>query len=514
MSLTDQVLRFAGHAPKITVTPAAEAPTPHADSWQNPYTGLGTCGRDKVTAGMFMDPGFLQWTELVGLYHGNSLAAKLVEFRPLEAFRKGYAVVVPDDNGETNSELATSLEQAGEALELNKQFLEAWIWGRLFGGCLLIVGADDGKDPSQPLDEKNIRSIKYLNVVDRRFAYASQFYANPLEPKYGRPSVYQITNALDGPAKGAVMQIHETRVIRFDGARTDVIKRRMLAGWTLSVLQRPYDILRTFDTSFQAIANLMTDVSQGVFKIKNLMEMIAADSGDLDTRMQLVDMQRSAGRSILVDADGEDFERTATPLAGVPDVLDRIMNLVSMSGDIPVSVLFGRSAAGMNATGDSDFRALYDSIASDQTNYVKPLMLRLYTLICLAKDGPTGGEVPEELDLKFHSLWELTAKEQADLEYQVAQKDALYITNGVLQPEEVALSRYRTGTFSAETEIDVDAREKSLAAELDFSVQQSEAKAAAGPTVGVDPKGEPENPGLTAPGPGSPGGGGAEPEAV
>jgi hypothetical protein len=49
----------------------------------------------------------------------------------------------------------------------------------------------------------------------------------------------------------------------------------------------------------------------------------------------------------------------------------------------------------------------------------------------------------------------MSDKEQADLRKTTADTDVAYINAGVLLPEEVALSRFGSGTWSAETAVDL-----------------------------------------------------------
>src|SRR4029077_19739346 len=82
--------------------------------------------------------------------------------------------------------------------------------------------------------------------------------------------------------------------------------------------------------------------------------------------------------------------------------------------EMPVTLLYGRSPAGMNATGESDIRGWYDSVSDAQHDTLKPRLTRLITLLFLAKDGPTQGRVPDRWCLEFNPLWQPTDKELAD----------------------------------------------------------------------------------------------------
>jgi len=435
------------------------------DSWSNTYTGLGTT-RDKMTYSNFEIGGRITDAELSALYNENDIAARMVNDRPKQILRQGYEVKVEDDG-----ELGRELKKAARKLKADKHLLDTMIWGRLYGGAIMIIGADDGKDPSEPLKEERIRSIKFLNVVDRRYVHPVTFYEDPLQPNYGEPEIYRVQAM--GMNSQSTAYVHESRVLRFDGADTDAQMRRQLRGWTLSTLQRPYEVMRDFSQAFQAAGHLLSDASQGVIKLKGLWDIIASDGKDgLVTRMQMVDMTRSVARSLILDADGEEFSREPTSFTGIPDILDRFMMRLSAACEVPVAILLGRSAAGLNATGDSDFRAYYDSLKSSQRNELEPLLRRFYTILCAAKDSPTKGEVPE-FEFEFAPLWQPTDGEVAAAHLQQAQADNLYLQQGVLLPEEVALSRFGEGGYSLDTHIDVEAREEALKADIQEMLDQA-----------------------------------------
>lgn len=579
---------------------------PSGGGWSNPVTGLGTFARDKVMQGSYQEAFRLSDVELSALHNGNDLAKRVVNTVPVEMFRKGWVLVVPQDDdpkatggdapsaataleqpaggesgpaapgsplvdpmgaspdnatakvphtntgdalppsplpsdkapapaaagsevsdpmgerlskpphdqsgaggpggdpptaaggdamtptsdrkpapdapddedgsgkdtdgdteekapGEDQSEgarLAAAAEAYAARLSFKPRALEASIYGRLYGGGLMIIGADDGQDMALPLDETKIRTIRYLAWIDRRFAFASSWYSE-IGPKYGEVQTWQIVNPFGGQSNTVV---HESRCVRFDGAPVDFLMRRRLLGWTLSTLQAPYDTLRQFDTSFQGISNLMADLAQAVMKINGLAQLISNDQATLQTRMSMVDMSRSTARMLYLDAENEDFTRTATPLTGVSDVLQMQMLRTAAAAEQPVAILFGREPSGLNATGDADFRRFYDKTAGEQKTDLEPKLRRVYTLIFAAKDGPTGGKVPAKgLEFVWHKLYEPSELEQSEIRLNMAQADDLYIANTTLLPAEVALSRFRSGDLHLDTEIDIGIRQAALA---------------------------------------------------
>jgi phage-related protein (TIGR01555 family) len=454
--------------PAVLAVEADPFPSARQDGWQNSFTGYGTW-RDKTIHAYHALGLTLTDEELSSLYYTEDIAAKIVEKRPEEAFRRGYCLKDSDDE-----EGAAELAQLGRDLDVDGKFQEAWTWARCWGGSLVIIGTEGGGSMAAPLKEESVRAVRFLNVVDRRQAEVVATYQDPLHPNYGQPLLYRI-QGLD--SSSAI--IHESRVIRFDGVKADPRKRIELQGWGYSVLQRPYDVMRQFATSFAAAGVLTADASQAVFKMKGLMQMIASgEKQRLQTRMQLVDMSRSAARAVLLDADGEEFQRIATSFSGLPEMLDRFAMRLAASIDMPVTLLMGRSPAGENATGASDFKHWYDSIASEQKKSLTPKLVRFYRILSRGK--------AKKLAIEWHPLQEPTEREKAEIEKIKTDTRSSEIKDGVLFAEEVALAKYGKNT-NGEIVIDEKVRKQSLEMEKELALNPPPEPAPGGQNGGAIP---------------------------
>ncbi len=399
-----------------------------SDSWENFWTGIGT-GRDKTEAGTFYENTRLTDAELSALYHHDDIAGRVVDIIPREMLRQGFVITCQDPKA------AKDVGDKTKALGALDQVKMAFTWGRCFGGALLLVGADDGQDPIQPLDMSRIRSLTFLHIYDRRYAWPATWYENPRNPKYGQPKTYRLTNY----RTGGISVVHESRVIRFDGAPTGDLEKYRNDGWDFSVLQRPYPAIRQFSNVYKSAELLMADASQGVFKLRGLLQMIAGGNlKDLQTRAQLLDMSRSVARSVMLDADGgEDFTKVATSFAGIGDMLDRSANRTAAATGIPVTLLMGQAPAGLNATGASDIRVWYDNVQADREQDLKP---RLECLVKTIAASLRYGD--RQFQITFPPLWQETPKEKADREQVEATTAGVWITNEVLTPEAVAIAKF------------------------------------------------------------------------
>ena len=480
------------------------------DSWANLQTGIGVRGVDKTRAGTYLPVWRVLDQELTSLMNGSDIARKIVSKRPEEMFRRGFAI---EGDGIKQTDNDAIRDFCTDHLRLETNFLEGKRWGRLYGGSLLIMGIDDGRMPWEPLDEDNIRSFDSLSLVDRRYSFVqSQYAAMGTTSKYGSAQIYLISNAVAGygwDAYGAqkidpksandlikqgaqVVLVHESRVIRFDGNPADIITRQNLAGWSWSVLQVVYDAMRQFDQSFDSAAYLLSDASQGVFKLQGLMKAISSGNrANFAMRLQLLEQSRSVLRGIALDAgtkDGaptEDFTRVPTPFGGIPDLLDKMMLRMSSAADMPATELFGRAPAGLNATGDSDTRKWYDSIASEQENDVSPQLKRVFKLVALAKKGPLRGR-RVKWKIKWRPLWSPTDKETSDTRLSNAQRDQIYVQNGIVKPEEVAI-----GLTDVYPNMDVESREEALEAGLLFDPYENQPAPTISANISGQHEGEP-----------------------
>jgi phage-related protein (TIGR01555 family) len=269
----------------------------------------------------------------------------------------------------------------------------------------------------------------------------------------------------DGKTVG--FKIHESRVLRFDGAKIPDISFSQNGYWHDSIYQAIYRALASMGTAYSSAGRIVDEFLINVLSMDRMDELLASPNGmvQLQARLHHFDMTRSIHNTTAIDTR-EQFNRNFSSVTGLGDLLDRFGNFLSAVTGIPFPLLMGQSPAGLNATGASDIRFWYDRIASDQKQKLMDPIERLIHLNAIALDGPTRGKEPE-WNMSFNSLWQMTDAEKATIRTQTAQTDSLYIQTGVLMESEVRLSRFGGNTWSMETTIDqtLDAEPETPASE-------------------------------------------------
>lgn len=398
------------------------------DGWGNVLAGLGR-KMDKTAYTTFLSAPFLDDAMLADLYTGDGLAKKLVSAPADDMTRKWITIDGEDEE---------IIEKELYRLDTPQKFNESIKWQRLYNGSLTIIGAMDGKEMDKPLRVKEGTQIAYLYPVERSriFIVDSDFVSDPTSPNFGKIEIYTM---YVGPSYNEI-KVHRSRVLEFFGepVPSDMKSRDINTEyWGMSVIQYTWNILKICGSVLQGISNILYEFIIGKYKIKGLEDKLAAGNESLVIqRMEIINMFKSVINAVLLDAEGEDYIRDSASVAGVADLLDRIMMFLSAVSNIPVSRLFGRSPAGMNATGEFDLRNYYDSIAVLQKNSMKKPLQKLIDIlsICYAKG--------KEYTFEFNPLYELSEKEKAEIEKLKADADHIRIEDGVLQADEVRDIRY------------------------------------------------------------------------
>lgn len=446
------------------------------DGLLNIYTKLGDPSRDKTMGARWRPITIDEWSA-EELWLGGGIFARIIETEPEAMLRKGFGLAISDvtaspapegpertddDTGVENpgAELAADLLAKCDDLDVTGTFIQAMQYARAYGGAAILVGADDGQDFEEPLDERRIKSVKWLKVLRPRECRPARYYRRPKATKHGEPSHYNVQRETLGGNSGAMMVVHESRIIPFMGIVTSTWQRARNNGWGESVLVRVVQEVFNFTAAMQGVGVLVSDFAQAVFGMEGLAELLAQGPDGEKTvmkRAEIVDTARSVARALLIDKN-ETFERKATPVSGLPELIDRLCNHLSAVTHIPVTVLMGTAPAGLNATGAADLKNYHDGIDGRRERALRRHLNRLIKVLFLAKDSPTKGKEPKRWKVQFGPVSTLTPMESADVRLKTAQADSSDINAGVLMPEEVAASRYAGDEYSTETRLNTKLR--------------------------------------------------------
>lgn len=418
---------------------------PHReDGYVNLLNKYGT-NQDNSEAYKFEREPVIPDMQLTGLYEGNGLFSKIIDTPAEEALKHGFDLNLKSD------EVNAFVEDALDDLEWEEKAATAIKWARLYGGALIVMLIDDGRGLEEPVDWEHIRSIDELRVYERSIVqpdYASLYQQDyggkgvgNRVSKFGQPEYYYVSSIYGS------FKVHESRCLVFrNGVLPEQTSNATYLFWGMPEYVRIRRALRETVTAHTDSVKLLERSVQAIYSMKGLASLLTTDDGENQVlkRLQLVDTSRGLLNSIAIDSEGEQYDFKTFQFSGVKDVIDATCNMLSALTNIPQTILFGRSPAGMNATGDSDFESYYNFVEKIQRLMLKRNLRTLLDVVFRA--GIASGDVAEEPDykLEFKPLWSLSDTEQATVDQTKAQTALVkaqtaqaYVDMQALDPTEV-----------------------------------------------------------------------------
>ena len=402
------------------------------DAFGNPAARLGFGTFDLMQGTQYTATRMTQnYDLLTTLYRENWVVQNIVQLVPDDVVRKWYELktsVAP--------EYLDKWTRAERKTKLRDRIREGIYWGRLYGGAAGIMQIKGQEDLSKPLDLDMVApdSFQGLMILDRWTGiYPSiGIVTDPADPDFGLPDYYTIRDEERGQM---VANVHHSRVIRFSGRELPWLEQVTELYWGESEVEAIYQDLVRHDNVAANMASLTFRANVTYMETDGLDQLL----GTANTEMQRRFWNVMAAQSIMesnfgtrIVNKGDVMHQHQYTFAGLADVYDRMMMDVSGAARIPVTKLFGRSPAGMNATGESDLKNYYDFIDTIRDTSFRAIIERLLPLLALS----AWGQVPDDLDIDFAPMDTPTAAENAD----VIQKR----TNAVVQAYQADLLDQKT----------------------------------------------------------------------
>lgn len=338
----------------------------------------------------------------------------------------GLAARVIDLPADTSTSTGVTLKGFGpqmqaefDRLKVMQALSDGLRWSLLDGGAALVMLSADLGTMDQPLNVPSLQRIeefRVVSVVD--MTAGTEVYDDPKQPNYGMPTTYKVKWR-----GNREVVVHESRIIEIPGgprAWEGIVSTLQNIPWAGAGLS-PMAVMainryrRTVDLAEQ----LMERSQQAIHKMKGLAQMILANQeGAVRKRIDLVDSVRSAMNGVAIDSE-DDYTIANALNAGIKDTIDKTEIGVSAETGLPVTILFGRSPGGLNASGESDWAIFINLCDQLRKRRLSPALERIISLI-LAQTTVPIEDVADEWEFEWNGLEQLTIQQTADLDNKKA----------------------------------------------------------------------------------------------
>lgn len=419
------------------------------DAFSNPLFRLGLGSQSPLEATAYPLTRMTQnYALLNSLYRDNWVVQNVIDIVPDDMLKRWFTL-----SGVQGMEKKEQMNQQARRSQLKARISQGLKWGRLYGGAvgiILIEGQENQMD--RPLDTSLIYpgSFHGMYILDRwsGVSPSTTLVTDPADPDFGLPEYYDISNG----SGNVYARVHHSRVIRFLGRMLPYTEQMAESYWGESEIEALYSDIVKHDNVAHNMAALTFRANVDTMEVRNLDQLFSLGSAEQQRRfwntMQAQSVCKSNFGMQLVN-EGTKLTNTQYTFAGLKDIYDSMCLDLAGASRIPVTKLFGRAPAGMNATGESDLQNYYDYIDNLRESVLRPILYRLLPVMAMS----AWGIAPEGLDIAFPPLWMPTAKEAAEIakaktETVIAAFQAGLLDQGAAQSELKKLSG-ETGLFDA-----------------------------------------------------------------
>jgi phage-related protein (TIGR01555 family) len=429
--------------------------------YQNVLNKYGT-SRDLSEWYNYVSEGPVSDQELTEFYEQNGLFARVIDAPSEEAVKHGFEMKDLEDD-----EVQDFVNECLDELDWEETAMQCLKWARLFGGSIAVVLINDGRGLEEPVDYNHIKSIDDIRIFDRSLIqpeYTSMYHYEHQDPfrtrgsRLGYPEHYTISS------RNGLFTVHEQRCLIFqNGVLPENTTTGQYQFWGMPEYVRINRAVKDVEIAHGMATKLLDRSVQAIYTMKDLAMTLATEQGEENVlkRLQTIDMAKGLLNTMVIDADGEGYDFKSFSYTGISDVINTTCNYLSALTNIPQTILFGRSPAGMNATGSSDLENYYNYIERIQKRMLRSNLRYLIALLCQA--GVSTKEIKRvpKIKIEFNSIWSMSEQEKVALDAQKAQIEATKANTAValvgaqiLDPSEVRKEYAKEDEFDIDTMLD------------------------------------------------------------
>jgi phage-related protein (TIGR01555 family) len=317
-------------------------------------------------------------------------------------------------------ELKTSLDRDDDLNTVG----QAAKWNRLFGGAGILILTD--QDPVEPFEPDQLGENDPLEfrAVDMWELFWDKQNTEGYDPTIQEES-FEYYNYYGE-------QVHKSRVIRLKGLTAPSFIRPRLRGWGFSVVEilvrSINQYLKSTDLAFEVLDEFKVDV----YKIAGLTQALASPVGieQIKKRVQLANWEKNYNNALTMDKE-DDWDHKQLSFAGLGDAMMQIRMQVAADMRMPLTKLFGVSAAGFNS-GEDDIEVYNAMVESQVRNKIKYPVLRVLEIKC----QKLFGYIPDDLSITFEPLRVMSSEQEQTVKTQKFTRLQQALTTGAITLKE------------------------------------------------------------------------------
>lgn len=350
-------------------------------------------------------------------YAEYGIVQTLVDQPVADAFRTGYTVKTDKLDDSQKRQLYYYVEMN----QINEKIMEAFNWSRLYGGGGIIINTD--QKPDEEMDYSKISKDSRLEFIpaDMWELYTDIPMWNPWE-NMDTAKYYNYYG----------MRLNRTRVLPIMGKKAPSFIRNRFRGWGMSELERVVRSINSYLKNQDLIFELLDEAKIDVYQLNGFNTAMLTQQGTktAERRVQTANTLKSYLNALVLDTNDK-YEQKQLSFSGLSEILNQIRQGVAADLKMPLTKLFGVSAAGFNS-GEDDIENYNSMIESEVRAKAKPIVIEVLGIIC----QKLFGFMPDDMSIEFKSLRILSAEQEENMKNHRFNRLIEAVENGLATPEQ------------------------------------------------------------------------------
>lgn len=286
------------------------------------------------------------------------------------------------------------------------------------------------------IDKRKIQknSLRELVIVSPLYTCVTEYNSSePLLPNFYKPIRWAIMGK----------EIHASRLISFSSMPVSNIMKPSFnfGGVSLGYMCKPY--VDNWLKTRQFVSDILRS-SNFVVLQTDLSALYSQDSPEqLENRLQSFNQIRDSRGIFLCDKEEEDIKNVSLSLSNLDKLQEQSQEQLSFISSIPLVILLGKTASGLNASSDGEIRTYYDKVKANQEKLLRPLLETILKILQLN----AFGEIDEDIEFEFNPLWQIDEEERAKITKIISNSLADLVKNKIVAPEEAKNMLYGVENF-------------------------------------------------------------------
>jgi phage-related protein (TIGR01555 family) len=346
------------------------------------------------------------------------------------------------------------VEDLAKKMRAKAKVRKALIYARQYGGGMIYLATEgDSSQPLEVMQPGELIALVPLSPEQIEPATTAQIVGDMTRPDWGLPDRY-IVRGSDGETR----IIHHTRLIRIRGDSCSIEELKRRKYWDNPVIRKGVASIDRLVRAWEGVSDTMTQGVLDIYRLKGHSDLILGGRHkEAESRVSAIMAMKDVHGFAVIDSEDEYMKKGADLGGFQPGIVELRLAVCSEHG-IAATILFGDSASGLNATGETETLNYIAMLTAEAEDKLEEPLQELYRRLAQS----AGLSDWEQIEVVMKQIGVSSPMQEADIEAKKAAYANTYANMGAVDVGDIARDLQRRGVYPLTEE---DIKEADIVAE-------------------------------------------------